>query len=563
MAAPPEPSFHESSANIADEKADFPSDLEPGEILRPGHQADDTSSDTIADGGGHTVNHNVESQHGHYETREIKTRQGEAKTCKIVCFSANDPTNPKNWSKARKWVVTLTLSWVCFAVAFASAVITPGIAGVVERFDTSSEVALLTITLFVYGFGIGRRSAFKTTSLRARLLIERTALVFSPLSELYGRRIIYVLTFGVAVIFIVPCAVAQNIETLLVCRAIDGIAMSVPVANIGGSLADMWRPEERGIPMTAFSAAPFLGPIMGPMIGGFVYENKGWRWLYWLQLILCGFLFVCLVVLVPETYAPVILEKRAKKLRKQTGDDSYLAEHELAQHTFGEIAQIYLARPLRLLVTEPIVTLFAIYAAILYGLLYMFFVAYPIVFEEGKGYSPGIAGLMFIPISGGIVVGLVGAPFVNAHYNKLRSQHTGHPPPELRLIPMIWGCWLIPIGVFIFAWTSYDNLTWVGPCLAGLPIGIGFVFLYNSFNNYIVDAYQHTAASALAAKTLVRSIWGGSTVLFTTQMYHNLNPRWASSLLGFLALACCFIPIVFYKYGAAIRKHSKYAYSGE
>ncbi|CCT73905.1 probable multidrug resistance protein [Fusarium fujikuroi IMI 58289] len=499
MAAPPEPSFNESSANIADEKVDFPSDLEPGEILRPGYQADNTSSDTIADGATRTVNHNVESQHGHYETRSVTTRQGEAKTCKIVCFSTNDPTNPKNWSKARKWTVTLTLSWVCFAVAFASAVITPGIAGVVERFDTSSEVALLTITLFVYGFGIG-------------------PLVFSPLSELCGRRIIYVLTFGVAVIFIVPCAVAQNIETLLVCRAIDGIAMSVPVATIGGSLADMWRPEERGIPMTAFSAAPFLGPIMGPMIGGFVYENKGWRWLYWLQLILCGFLFVCLVVLVPETYAPVILEKTAKKLRKQTGDDSYVAEHELAQHTFGEIAQIYLARPLRLLVIEPIVTLFAIYAAILYGLLYMFFVAYPIVFEEGKGYSPGIAGLMFIPISGGIVVGLVGAPFVNAHYNKLRSQHTGHPPPELRLIPMIWGCWLIPIGVFIFAWTSYDNLTWVGPCLAGLPIGIGFVFLYNSFNNYIVDAYQHTAASALAAKTLVRSIWGGSTVLFTTQM---------------------------------------------
>ncbi|KAF5627242.1 multidrug resistance [Fusarium tjaetaba] len=558
MAVPPEPPSNQSSANIADEKVGIPSYLEPEKTSR----VDDTSSDTIAERVDHTVEQNVESQHGHYETRQITTRQGEAKTCKIVCFSANDPTNPKNWSKARKWTVTLTLSWVCFAVAFASAVITPGIVGVVERFDTSDEVALLTITLFVYGFGIGRGSTV-LTPLVDNFIDSETALVFSPLSELDGRRIIYLLTFGMAVIFIVPCAVAQNIETLLVCRAIDGIAMSVPVANIGGSLADMWRPEERGVPMTAFSAAPFLGPIMGPMIGGFVFENKGWRWLYWLQLILCGFLFVCMVVLVPETYAPVILEKRAKKLRKQTGDDSYVAEHELAQHTFGEIAQIYLARPLRLLATEPIVTLFAIYAAILYGLLYMFFVAYPIVFEEGKGYSPGIAGLMFIPISGGIVVGLVGAPFVNAHYNKLRSQHTGHPPPELRLIPMIWSCWLIPIGVFIFAWTSYDNLTWVGPCLAGLPIGIGFVFLYNSFNNYIVDAYQHTAASALVAKTLVRSIWGGSTVLFTTQMYHNLNPRWASSLLGFLALACCFIPIVFYKYGAAIRKHSKYAYSGE
>uniref|UniRef100_A0A0D2Y6B2 Major facilitator superfamily (MFS) profile domain-containing protein n=1 Tax=Fusarium oxysporum (strain Fo5176) TaxID=660025 RepID=A0A0D2Y6B2_FUSOF len=462
MAASPEPSFNQSSANMAEQKVDIASDSEPGEMFRLGYQADDTSSDTVAEGVDHTVVHNVESQHGYYETRDMTTRHGQAKTCKIVCFSTNDPTNPKNWSKARKWTVTLTLSWVCFSVAFASAVITPGIAGVVERFDTSSEVALLTVTLFVYGFGIG------------------------------------------------------------LCRAIDGIAMSVPVANIGGSLADMWRPEERGVPMTAFSAAPFLGPIMGPLVGGFVYENKGWRWLYWLQLIICGFLFVCLVVLVPETYAPVILEKRAKKLRKQTGDDSYIAGHELAQHTFGEIAQIYLARPLRLLVTEPIVTLFAIYAAILYGLLYMFFVAYPIVFEEGKGYSAGISGLMFIPISGGIVVGLAGAPFVNAHYNKLRSQHTGLPPPELRLIPMIWSCWLIPIGVFI-----------------------------------------HTAASALAAKTLVRSIWGGSTVLFTTQMYHELNPRWASTLLGCLALACCFIPIAFYKYGAAIRKHSKYAYSGE
>ncbi|KAF5535204.1 c6 zinc finger domain-containing protein [Fusarium phyllophilum] len=141
MATPPEPSFNQSSANIADEKVDIPSELEPGKTL----QIDDTSSDTIAEGVDHTVDHNVESQHGHYETRQITTRQGKTKICKIVCFSTNDLTNPKNWSKARKWTVTLTLSWVCFAVAFASAVITPGISGVVERFDTSSEVALLTL----------------------------------------------------------------------------------------------------------------------------------------------------------------------------------------------------------------------------------------------------------------------------------------------------------------------------------------------------------------------------------------------------------------------------------
>jgi len=132
--------------------------------------------------------------------------------------------------------------------------------------------------------------------------------------------------------------------------------------------------------------------------------------------------------------------------------------------------------------------------------------------------SPGITGLMFLPITVGISIGVVCSPLVNRHYLSMRAKYERNPPPELRLIPMIFSCWLVPLGMFIFAWTSYPRLTWVGPCLAGFPIGLGFVFLYNSFNNYIVDSYQHTAASALAAKTLIRSVWGACTVLFTIQM---------------------------------------------
>jgi hypothetical protein len=140
------------------------------------------------------------------------------------------------------------------------------------------------------------------------------------------------------------------------------------------------------------------------------------------------------------------------------------------------------------------------------------------VFGEGKGMSAGIIGLMFLPLLVGVAVGVGCAPLVNRHYLSLRMKYEGLPPPELRLIPMMISCWFIPLGMFIFAWTSYSRLTWVGPCLAGFPIGLGFVFLYNALNNYIVDTYQHTAASAIAAKTLIRSVWGGCTVLFTTQM---------------------------------------------
>jgi hypothetical protein len=168
---------------------------------------------------------------------------------------------------------------------------------------------------------------------------------------------------------------------------------------------------------------------------------------------------------------------------------------------------------------------------------------------------------MFIPLALGVVVGALFAPLVNKNYLKMCAKFNGRPPAELRLIPMMYSCWLIPVGLFIFAWTSYPDVLWLGPAISGFPIGLGFIFLYNSANNYLVDTYQHQAASALAAKTFLRSFWGAGCVLFTEQMYHRLGYEWASSLLAFLSLACCVIPYVFYFYGASIRRRSHYAYT--
>lgn len=170
---------------------------------------------------------------------------------------------------------------------------------------------------------------------------------------------------------------------------------------------------------------------------------------------------------------------------------------------------------------------------------------------------------MFIPLAIGVLCSAACAPFVNKHYLTLVKKYGGKPPAEARLIPMMLSCWFIPIGLFIFAWTSYPDIHWIGPCIGGLPVGFGFIFLYNSANNYLVDTYQHQAASALAAKTFLRSMWGASTVLFTEQMYDRLNDRWASTLLAFIALACCAIPYVFYFKGASIRRYSKFAFADD
>jgi multidrug resistance protein len=479
---------------------------------------------------------------------------------KMVTFTPNDPENPKNWSKAYKWYCTMVVAVTCFVVAFASSVITADLIGVQKEFNVSEEVSLVSVTVFVVGFGIGKYLIQKSKATHSYSL---GPMVFAPLSEVVGRRKIYATTLLLAVIFIIPCAVADNITTLLICRAIDGIAFSAPMTLVGGTLADLWRTEERGVPMAAFSAAPFIGPAIGPLIGGFLSDAAGWRWLYWIQLIFAGVAYILITFTVPETYAPTILAARAKKLRQTTGESDHVTEQDLDLRPFSERLRIFLIRPFQLLFGEMIVFLISVYMSVLYGLLYMFFVAYPIIYQVGKGYSAGITGLMFIPIALGVLCSAACAPMVNKNYIKLSEKHGGKPPAEVRLIPMMCSCWFIPIGLFIFAWTSYPHLSWVGPAIGGFPVGFGFIFLYNAANNYLVDSYQHQAASALAAKTFLRSFWGASVVLFTTQMYDRLGYQWASSLLAFISLACCAIPFVFYIFGARIRARSRFAYSGD
>lgn len=200
-------------------------------------------------------------------------------------------------------------------------------------------------------------------------------MVFAPMSEIVGRRPVYALTLALAVIFVIPCAVSKNIGTLIVCRLIDGIAFSAPMTLVGGTLADLWKSEERGVPMAAFSAAPFIGPAIGPLVGGYLADNCGWRWLYWIQLILAFVAWVMITFTVPETFAPILLKKRAQKLRKAEDDLKYTTETELDARPMGEKLRIFLFRPFQLLFLEPIVLFISLYMSVIYGLLYMFFVA--------------------------------------------------------------------------------------------------------------------------------------------------------------------------------------------
>ncbi|CEJ58169.1 transporter C36.03c [Penicillium brasilianum] len=453
----------------------------------------------------------------------------------------DDPGNPQNFSHRRKWTITVIMSLMTMWITFASSVFSTATAVTAKEFGVSTEVMVLGTSLTVFGFALG-------------------PLFWAPVSELYGRRLPLFSGYAIFAIFQIPVAVAQNLQTIMIFRFLIGVFGCSPLAVVGGAMADLWDPVDRAVAIALFSSATFLGPVLGPIVGGFITDSYlGWRWTAWITLIASSFFGLLALIVVPETYAPKILQQRAARLRRETKNwalHSFLDEHE---PTIAEIGQKYLLRPLQMLVMEPILICMTIYLALVYGILYLFFEAYPISFNEVRGWkSLGVAALPFIGIMIGVLLGAALIIYTTkTRFARKLAKH-GKVVPEERLIPMMVASVLLPIGLFWFGWTSSPDIHWAPQVIAGVPIGLGILVIFMQGLNYIIDVYMMFANSAIAANTLIRSALGGAFPLFATQMYTNLGVDWASSVLGFITIAMIPIPILFFFYGARIRAMSRF-----
>jgi len=457
----------------------------------------------------------------------------------------NDPQNPMNWPFSKKCRVTGVFASMTFCITFSSSVFSTATEITAQLYGVSNEVMILGTSLFVLGFSVG-------------------PLIWGPISELYGRRIPLFTGFIILAILQVPVAVAQNIETIMICRFLGGVFGCAPLAVVGGALADFWNPVDRGVAVAVFSASTFIGPVAGPIVGGFITESYlGWRWTQWITLIMVSF-FACLGLLfVPETYAPVLLQRKAKKIRFETQNWAIHSAADERKVDFHDIVTRYLLRPFAMLLKEPILVLLTLYMCLIYGLIYLLFEAYPISFQMQRGWSAGVGALPFLGVTVGVLVGVAIITYTTMTRFARKLKKHGRVIPEERLPPMIVGAVLLPAGLFWFAWTSSPEITWVPQVLAGIPIGAGILMIFMQGLNYIIDVYLMHANSAIAANTLVRSLAGAGFPMFATPMYQNLGVAWATSLLGFLAVVMAPVPVLFFIYGSRIRAMSKYSPTGK
>ncbi|KAL4811520.1 major facilitator superfamily domain-containing protein [Aspergillus unguis] len=448
-----------------------------------------------------------------------------------------DTANPKNWSIKYKGMAIAMLSWNTLIIVLHSTSYTSGISVIGEEFGASTTIVTLGLTFYLIGLAIG-------------------SMFMAPLSEVYGRKPVSIVCLGIFTVLIIPCALAKSIETLIIVRFIGALFGSVMISTAPGMVSDLVTDEQRALAISVWSIGPINGPVLGPIIGGFVTQYLGWRWMNWIALILSGvaFSFACIM---KETYSPIILQRKAAQRRKETDDDRWWSRYD-QKVSLVEMLKINLSRPFVMAVVEPICIFWNLYIAIVYGILYLCFTAYPIVFRQIRGWSLGLSGLAFLGIGIGCMIIIACEPFIRRMIKSHKHDpETGRVPPEAMVSIVCIAAILIPTGELWFAWTcSPASIPWIVPILAGVFFGCGNagVFIYAS--NYLTDSYGVYAASALAGNSVMRSILGGVMPLVGTYLYDGLGPNWAGTLLGLLEVAIIPIPFVFYKYGYKIRMKS-------
>lgn len=385
-------------------------------------------------------------------------------------------------------------------------------------------------------------------------------LFFAPISEVYGRRIGVIVPAAISGIFSIGCGAANNFATILIMRFFQGFFGGAPIANTGGMLGDIWRPDSRAVALVLYSffvtGAPPLGSIIGASFS--LLGKHGWRWSQYFIGIFTLVTFVFAFLTIPETYHPVLLARKAKSLRMSTGNWAYHAQHEEWEFTLKEMITKHFMRPFAMLMT-PIVTCMSVYGSFVYGILYVGVIAIPYTFADLRGWGKLISSLPSIAILLGITFGGVLNIIGSMRYAKLLAKRNGVPVPEDRLFMMQMGSFFLPAGLFIFGWTSSPECHWIAPVLGLIILSMGFMTVFQGSINYLVDAFPRYGASAIAATTFLRSCMAAGFPIFSKVMFKNLGLGWGASIMGFVGVAMLPIPFILIAYGARLRSRNPYA----
>jgi multidrug resistance protein len=278
----------------------------------------------------------------------------------------------------------MILSGFAFLHPLSETMIAPSTNTIASDLHIKEPFAKMTfLSIFLVGIGLG-------------------PLLFGPLSELHGRRPIILLANVIYIAWNTACGFAQTGGQLIAFRVFSGLGASVALSVGGGVLGDIWRPEERGKAIAAYGLAPLLGPALGPVAGGFITDGISWRWVFYIFSLVSLALFIIAVFLYPETYEPTLLAKLASTDAKRRNNSGSQKSKEA---DFIQRLKTALTRPARILASQVIVQIFAVYLTVMNGVMFLFLFTFSFMWTDHYGQSVHLGSLNYISTGLGFAAG--------------------------------------------------------------------------------------------------------------------------------------------------------------
>ncbi|GAA5962774.1 hypothetical protein JCM3765_001512 [Sporobolomyces pararoseus] len=457
----------------------------------------------------------------------------------------DDPDNPQNFSRVKKLFISFQICLMTFSVYLGASLITSSETGLQEEFGIGRTVSVLSLSLYILGYGIG-------------------PMLWSPLQEIphFGRMPVFVSCMFVFVAFQIPIVLAKNYATVLVFRFLTGFFGAPPLSGGGAALCDLYDSLHVPYALGVWAMAAVCGPILSPVIGGFAAMNLNWRWPIYELIFASAFSLAFSFLLLPETYGPTILYRRARRLRKLTGNDKLITREELDLQDEPSIFTTIGTTISRafLLCADPIVLFCNLYLGFVYAIFYLWFEAFPIVFTEYRGFNLGVSGLPFLAfyVTGALSF-LVYCLYQKYHYIPKIKKTDFNVPPEERLELALMGAPFVGVALLLFGWLgNYKEINWIGPTIGASLYFPGVYAMFQCLSVYLALSYEKYAASILAGSALFRSALGAGFPLFGHAFFSNLGVGPGSSLLAGISFLLI-IPLWFlYKNGARLRSKSRW-----
>lgn len=463
----------------------------------------------------------------------------------LIAFNGfNDCENPRNFSISKKIYIIIFASIYTLIPPMSSSILSPAMSELSIEFNINSPVIqamVISIQILAWAFG---------------------PLIIAPLSEedKFGRKLIMDISCFMSLFFNIGCAFSKNTCQMLIFRFLSGFFNSTFLQTSPAVVKDLFDANSRNVSLAGVFLLPLLGPVLAPVIGGYIVQSVNWRWVLYVLCIFNGVIAIVGFFFYKETYAPTILRNKAKKLRKSTGNYNLHTIYEISDNGESTISKmkVTITRPIKLLFTHPMVIGLGSFMAFIYGFMYLMIVTFPTIFGNTYGFDKGTIGLMYLPMGIGFIIGCIYWTYIMQKvYNYLTLKNNGVSKPEFRLPCLLINTgFLIPLSLLWYGWSVEKKLHWIMPAIGTGIFGFSFCCVFQTLQAILIDSIKF-AASAVAAAAVFRSFFGFGFPLFANIMYNKLGYGWSNTIFAIFAIILGLpFPILLFKYGERIRNHA-------